>query len=183
MLKYSVLFPNSVDSNLLEFILFENLCIGETASGEAIFKQDVKKNFNFKRDAHQNGTLISILYMDDEKTLRLVVRLMLERLGYAVETAEEGRKALTAYKARMQTGSPFDIVILDINIEEGMGGVETLENLLKLEPQVKVIGASGSVTPETLKGLLKMGFSSVLAKPFRLEQLQKAIEQVLNSPH
>lgn len=123
--------------------------------------------------------LTSILFMDDEKALRLVVRLMLERLGYAVTTAEHGRQALALYEASTLDGQPFDVVILDINIENGMGGIETFENLLKINPHVKVIGASGSVTQEFLNDLHKVGFFGVLAKPFQLEQLRKTLEEVL----
>lgn len=123
----------------------------------------------------------SILYMDDEATLRLVVRLMLERLGYEVSTAEHGGQALAAYEAKAKAGTPFDAVILDINIENGMNGIETLKKLMQIDPDLCAVGASGSITPETLEGLLQIGFAAVLAKPFRLEQLQKAIEDALSS--
>lgn len=126
-----------------------------------------------------NEQLKSVLFMDDENTLRLVVRLMLERLGYKVTTAEHGQQAIALYASHAASGTPFDVVILDINIENGMDGISTLKRLLQMDPDLKAIGASGSVTPETLNGLLKIGFSSVLAKPFRLEQLKIALEQVL----
>lgn len=133
----------------------------------------------------QNSTrrdeeLRSILFMDDENTLRLVVRLMLERLGYRVTTAENGQQALAFYQSLAASGKPFDAVILDINIENGMGGIETIKKLLQIDPNLKAIGASGSVTEETLEGLLKIGFSNVLAKPFHLEQLKTALEQLFS---
>ncbi|MGD9210080.1 MAG: response regulator [Desulfobacteraceae bacterium] len=135
--------------------------------------------YSSKRPKNIADDFKSILFMDDENTLRLVVKLMLERLGYKVTTSQNGQQTIDIYQNQAKLGHPFDVVILDINIEQGMGGIETFRRLIQIEPNIKAIGASGSVTPETLKSLLQVGFTRVLAKPFRLEQLKKALEETI----
>lgn len=170
MIKYS--------APIQTFLKGSILVVNEPCATES---QKVTSNdtSNCDKPKHTRDGLKSILFMDDENTLRLVVQLMLERLGYQVTTSKHGQQTLEFYQTQSQIGHPFDAVILDINIEHGMGGIETLKKLLQIDPDIKAIGASGSVTPETLKSLLKIGFSCVLAKPFRLDQLKNAIELVL----
>ncbi len=148
----------------------QNTAVADTVAAE----KNKPRKFNKAKKKIQ-----SILLMDDENSLLIIVSLMLERLGYKVATAAHGDQAISLYESRMNSTAPFDAVILDINIENGMNGIETIQRLLKIDPYVKAIGASGSITPESLKGLLQIGFSYVLAKPFQLQQLQKALDKIL----
>ena len=70
-----------------------------------------------------------VLLMDDEKLVLDVARQMLETLGYEVETAKDGAEAISLYREAKDSGSPFDVVILDLTVPGGMGGKEAIEKL------------------------------------------------------
>ena len=76
-----------------------------------------------------------VLLMDDEEMLRNLARQMLERQGYVVETVKDGVEAVEAYKKQKVSGEAFDAVILDLTIKGGMGGEETIRELLKIDPK------------------------------------------------
>jgi CheY-like chemotaxis protein len=81
--------------------------------------------------------------MDDDASIRDIAQAMLLHLGYEVETCAEGAAALEKYQHAMAAKRPFDAVLLDLTIQGGMGGQETLQKLRELDPQVKGIIASG----------------------------------------
>src|SRR5208283_1886752 len=84
-----------------------------------------------------------ILLMDDEELIRDVAGRMIEVFGHEVEYAEHGEAAIEKYRAAMESGNPFDIVILDLTIRGGMGGKETVGKLLAVDPKIKAIVSSG----------------------------------------
>ncbi len=161
---------------------FDDLLFQEKEQNTAIADAAAAEKALSYKSNRAKEKIKSILFMDDEKSLRTIVSLMLERLGYEAATAAHGSQALSLYESRMNSASPFDAVILDINIETGMNGIETIKKLLEIDPDVKAIGASGSITPESLKGLKQIGFTYVLAKPFRLKQLQEALDKTIVQP-
>ncbi len=120
-----------------------------------------------------------ILIMDDEKIVRKAVGGMLGRLGYTVEFAENGEEALVKYKEAMNSGKPFNAVILDLTVPGGLGGKKTIEKLLKIDPNVKAIVSSGYSTDPVMANYKKHGFKAVVAKPFDLKELNEAIKKVL----
>ena len=80
-------------------------------------------------------TIRRILVMDDEESLRNLAQKMLERLGYKVETVKDGVEAIETYKKHMDSGEPFDGVILDLTIKGGMGGDQAIKELIKIDPE------------------------------------------------
>ena len=76
-----------------------------------------------------------ILIVDDEPGQRFIGRISLKRLGYEVAEAEDGHQALEhfekAKKAREE--SPYDLIVLDMTMEDGFDGLDTYEAILKLE--------------------------------------------------
>lgn len=120
-----------------------------------------------------------ILVMDDEVLVRDVAREMLELLGYESSFAEDGTKAVELYKDALRSGSPFEAVILDLTVPHGMGGVETLKELLKLDPAVKAIVSSGYSKDPIMSYYPKYGFSGVIVKPYRVSEFSRAIKAVL----
>lgn len=121
-----------------------------------------------------------ILIMDDDEDLRRLAQSRLERYGYAVETVARGEDALAAYDAAMQSGEPFDLVVLDMVIENGMGGRDTMAHLLDMNPAVKAIASSGHVNEPTMAAFWEAGFSGVLAKPYLSAELALAVRNALN---
>jgi len=122
-----------------------------------------------------------ILVMDDEELVRDVAAEMLSILGYEAEFALEGRQALELFSRARAEGRPFDLVILDLTVPGGMGGKETMQKLLEMDPAVKAIVSSGYSKDMILAEYRKFGFSGVIAKPYRVSEFSKAVKSVLEA--
>jgi PAS domain S-box-containing protein len=120
-----------------------------------------------------------ILVMDDEEIVRQVLAKMLGHLGYEAEFAKDGEEAVQLFTAAQESGNAFDVVILDLTVPGGMGGREVLENLLKIEPQVKAIVSSGYSDDPIMADFTRHGFSAILAKPYKISELSNALQKVL----
>lgn len=118
----------------------------------------------------------TVLWVDDEATLRELGQDILGAAGYQVKTAASGEEALGIYRA---SDSGIDLVVLDLGMP-GMGGQKCLERLLEFDPQAKVIIASGYSANGKLKGILKKGAADFLTKPYRAHDLQATIRRVLD---
>ncbi len=122
-----------------------------------------------------------ILLMDDEPSILKVARQMLQHLGYTVETASHGEEALHCFLAARQAGVPFDACILDLTIPGGMGGVEVMERLRRLEPTIKTVVSSGYAEGKFMAEYKGYGFSAVLPKPYTMETLSVTLASLLGS--
>jgi PAS domain S-box-containing protein len=122
-----------------------------------------------------------ILLMDDEEDLRNVLGATLRRLGHEVVLAANGRGAVDVYRNSREMGRPFDAVILDLTVREGMGGRETMEALLREDPDVKAIVMSGYASDPVILEHRRFGFKGALAKPFDREKLQELLAQVMEN--
>jgi len=120
-----------------------------------------------------------VLLMDDQESIRNMVEKMLLYLGYEVELAEDGDKAIDLYKRAIKSRQPFDFVILDIVIPKGMGGKETIQNLLKIDPEIKAIVSSGYSDDPIMSDYRRYGFRGMLAKPFQIEDLSYVLYKVM----
>ena len=120
-----------------------------------------------------------ILLMDDEEMIRQFLKVALLGASYEVETAERGEEAIRLYREAKAAGKPFDVVILDLMIPGGMGGKETIAELLKIDPQVKAILSSGSTNNPVMTNYRDYGFLEVLEKPYSIEQLNEMLQQLI----
>lgn len=119
-----------------------------------------------------------ILIMDDEELVRSVAGKMLEFLGYQVQSARNGEEALTLYQSHKSAGQPFDAVILDWLVPDGMDGFKTMERLRAMDPEAKGILSSGY--PDQDVGMrTAAGFSGIIGKPYELKTLKETMEKVL----
>lgn len=121
-----------------------------------------------------------ILVMDDEEMIRGVVGRMLEHLGYKAEFSSDGAGAITSYKEAMKIGKNFDAVILDRTVPGCMGGKEAAIELMKIDPEAKVIlssGYSNDLTSDDLGNSLLRGY---LAKPYRIGELDRVLSKVIS---
>jgi CheY-like chemotaxis protein len=117
--------------------------------------------------------------MDDEPGIRRVLTTMLEHLGYEPIAVEEGKKAVELYRKAMEAGDPFVAVILDLTIRGGLGGLETLERLLEIDPDARVVATTGYSTEGVVGQHERFGFKASLAKPFKLKKLAAVLDEVL----
>lgn len=120
-----------------------------------------------------------ILVMDDEEGVRSVVGASLARMGHEVALVEDGRRAVEVYGAAKDQGRPYDAVILDLTVRAGLGGRETLLELLRIDPGVKAIVMSGYANDPAVLEPERHGFKGVLAKPFEIGQLREILSRVL----
>ncbi len=120
-----------------------------------------------------------VLLMDDEPAIREVTGMMLRMNGYRVACAADGEEALELYRAARDAGEPFDLVIMDLTVPGGMGGVEAMERLLALDPSVRAIVSSGYSNDPVMSDHAARGFVGVLPKPYRLSQLLDAVRSAL----
>jgi PAS domain S-box-containing protein len=120
-----------------------------------------------------------ILVMDDEEIIRDVARELLTSIGHDVICVESGETAREVYQAARDAGTPFDLVILDLTIRGGMGGIETLRMLAEIDRDVKAVVSSGYSDDAALSNYRKLGFRAFLKKPYNMEELQNTLNTLL----
>lgn len=115
-----------------------------------------------------------VLLVDDEEIVVGVGKQMLERLGYRVVTAKNGREAVDFH-----TNHPddVDLVLLDM-IMPGMEAGDTFDQLKAINPEVKVILSSGYNLDHRASDILNRGGSGFIQKPFNMKSLQDKIDEV-----
>ncbi len=118
-----------------------------------------------------------VLVMDDEEIIRNLSRELVNALGHEVDIARHGEEALEKYREALAAGKPFDLVILDLTVRGGTGGVETIQKLREIDPAVKAVVSSGYSDDTAIASHLSLGFKSYLKKPYNIDQLR----QILNS--
>lgn len=139
------------------------------------------KEITAKKSAAVSRSL-KILVMDDEAMIRNILKKMLAP-RHQVELTENGQAALDAYALALEAKEPFDLVILDLTIPGGMGGVETLKKLREVDPDVTAIISSGysDASPEGFKGVLpkpydKTGLESLITKIFQSKPSPRGLQ-------
>lgn len=119
-----------------------------------------------------------VLIMDDEALVRELVSAILEGT-YEVVTTVNGVEAVGAFQAAIDSEQPFDLVILDLVIPGGMGGVEVMKKLWAINPEVKVIVSSGYSNEPVMANFKDYGFKGIVPKPYRVNELIAVMKQVL----
>ncbi|MBN2013482.1 PAS domain S-box protein [candidate division KSB1 bacterium] len=124
----------------------------------------------------------SILIMDDEPIVLRAAGRILNRLGYSVTYAADGIEAINKYKQAQEEGNPIDALILDLTVPGGLGGKETLEQLLSFDPEVTAIVSSGYSNDPVMSSYQDYGFKGIVKKPYRVNELASIIQQVIKVP-
>ena len=122
-----------------------------------------------------------ILFMDDEEIIRNVAKEMLESEGYSIEFAAEGREAIDMYKKSVNTKHKFDIVILDLTVPGGLGGKDTIREIIKIDPDVRAIVSSGYSNDPVMAEYKDYGFSEFVPKPYNSDQLINIVNKVIST--
>lgn len=122
-----------------------------------------------------------VLIMDDEPQVARVLSRMLEHMGHQAETVRHGEAALESYRGAMETGEPYDAVILDLTVRGGLGAPETLRELAAIDPGVKALVSSGYGDDPIISDFGSFGFRAALAKPYRLDDVASALRLAVGS--
>jgi len=119
-----------------------------------------------------------ILIMDDDPSICRIYLLMLNRLGYDGEAVSSGEETLEHIAAAQQAGKPFQAVILDLTVKQGMGGLATMKELRQRVPDIYAIVASGASRETILSQYVGQGFNAVLPKPFRMQDVADCLGKI-----
>ncbi|RCK78882.1 MAG: PAS/PAC sensor hybrid histidine kinase [Candidatus Ozemobacter sibiricus] len=122
-----------------------------------------------------------VLLMDDEEIILAAVGEMLQHLGCMVELARDGDEAIEKFRQAQAIGAPFDVVILDLTVPGGKGARECLPHLLALDPQARVVVASGYSTGPVMTDYQRFGFVGAIPKPFEVRSLGAFLRHLLGS--
>lgn len=125
------------------------------------------------------GGEAKILLMDDEDIIRNVSSEMLTFFGYRVMLARDGQEAIELYQKADKIGDPFAAVIMDLTIPGGMGGLETMFKLRQINPEIKAIVSSGYANDPVISDYERYGFSGMLIKPYKFEDLIAVLNKVI----
>jgi DNA-binding response OmpR family regulator len=118
----------------------------------------------------------TILLVDDEASVAGLAIEILKKSGYTVLVAPDGETALRIYgKERKRIA----LVLLDL-IMPGMGGSRCLEELLRMNPEIRVIVASGVVADGYRQEVLDAGARDFLQKPYEMNELVRRVRSVLD---
>jgi PAS domain S-box-containing protein len=124
-----------------------------------------------------------LLFMDDDRGVRDVMVEMLTHLGYHVRFAGDGLEAIEQYQEATREGRPFDVVIADLTVPDGMGGKELIRELQRIDPGVRAIISSGYSNDSVLRDFKEHGFQGCVVKPYKIEELCSVLDQVTRGGH
>jgi len=118
---------------------------------------------------------ILILVVDDQFADRETLKAILEDKGYRVATANDGAEAIEMVKSQH-----YDIIFLDVRLPD-MNGVETFEQVKKIDPGATVIMMTGYSEEDLVKKTINSGAYTCLHKPFDMEKVITLVEAVVEN--
>jgi CheY-like chemotaxis protein len=118
----------------------------------------------------------TVLFVDDEDMVIEVAGELFEQLGYKVLTAGSGREAIETYEKNKER---IDMVLLDM-IMPDMSGGETYDKLKEINPDIKVLLASGYSMNGTATGIMDRGCNGFIQKPFKMKELSQKLREILD---
>jgi len=121
-----------------------------------------------------------ILVLDDEFAILKSISKYLTKKGFIVDEAENGEKALELYYKKLNENEKYDLLILDLTVQTGMGGKEVIEKIREKDKEILAIVSSGYFDDPILGDPEKFGFNKAIQKPFILEDLLNLILSLQN---
>lgn len=123
--------------------------------------------------------MVRVLIVDDNKYVRMLLRTMLENKNYeVVGEAKDKVEAINKFKELMP-----DVVLMDLRIPEkgdvaevAMSGISATEEIKKIKPEVKIIVLTAAVQEKYKELVLKAGADGYITKPYKEEEIIRAIE-------
>ena len=129
------------------------------------------------KESFPRGSGEKILVVEDMEDQRIIVKRLLTDLGYTVFTASNGPEALTLAAAHS-----FDLLILDVMLDEQMDGIEVYRQISTRHPGQKALIVTGNVPADRLSALEALGLRDYLVKPYSLQKLAEAVHTLLARP-
>ncbi len=120
-----------------------------------------------------------VMIMDDDEMIRELVGNMLHSFGYEAVFARDGEEAVKLYLEAKEKAEPIEAIIMDLTIPGGMGGKDAVLEIHKIDPEAKVIVASGYSNDPILAEYSDYGFSAAIIKPFKLQEFREIVSRIL----
>lgn len=132
-----------------------------------------------KPDVASKEMGLRILILDDDDLVRKSVATLITMMGHQVVATAEGNETIREYvAASAKTPKPFDIVFLDLTIVGGLGGLETMKRIRKLDDKVPIVVMSGYFGDPVISKYREYGFDDYLKKPFNERLIREMLERV-----
>ncbi len=131
-----------------------------------------------KKEKEPSGLLCgrgTVLLVDDEEEVRVTAGRMLERMGFTVLTASDGREAIDLFRA---DSHEILLVLLDMTMPH-MSGDETFSELRRIRSEIRVILSSGYSEQDAVSRFQSNGLAGFIQKPYRFKDLREKIKSVI----
>jgi PAS domain S-box-containing protein len=154
---------------------------GEGASFFVYLPVSVLQGESTDSGADENFESVSgrVLLLDDEVFIREAISDILKSFGLEVDCCANGAQAVELYKKAFDDSREYDILLLDLTIPGGMGGIEALENIKKISPDAVAIASSGYYSGSVRNDYNRIGFKAFLSKPYKIDELYKLIKKLM----
>jgi len=118
----------------------------------------------------------NVLIMEDDVLVRDTVIAMINRLGYDVDYAGNAEETVEKYKKSLNNVNAFDAVLIDLTINGELQGVEVIEKLKEINPEIVAILSTGYLNGPVIKEYREYGFKELLHKPYDMNELGNALK-------
>lgn len=129
--------------------------------------------------APRKGLGRRVLVMDDEEMMRLINKKMFEHFGCTVSLATTGEEAVELYRKQRASGKAYDLILLDLRVNGGMGGLEAARQIAALDPEAAMVAISGDGGNEVMCSFAEHHFVAALAKPFSIDAVGDLVNRFL----
>ena len=122
-----------------------------------------------------------ILFVDDDKDIRDLFKITLEKLGCKTIPASNGDEAVRLYRSSLHSEKPIDAIILDLNLSaNNMEGRQIADKIRTLDPNARLIVASGHSESPEMSHSEDYGFQGAISKDFDRETIKQVLTRVLS---
>ena len=120
-----------------------------------------------------------ILVMDDDESILEVATELLSGYGFTVECASRGEDAIEMVRKAKASGNEFEVLVMDLTIKGGMGGIEAIAKIRSFDKGVKAIVSSGYSNDPAMANPEEYGFNDVVQKPYQVETMVRTIRRLI----
>lgn len=124
---------------------------------------------------------LSIIIMDDEPQLRYIMKEVLGDEGASIYTVSDGSEAIDLFEKMASLQQPIDLIIADLTIPGGMGGLEAIRIIREQGLPFRAIVISGYSNDPVMSDFKNFGFDAYIAKPFTSEDLLAVVKKVFET--
>lgn len=120
-----------------------------------------------------------VLVLEDDSSVSSVIKDMFAIFDCQVDIYADGHDVLEAYKQALKEGFKYNLVLLDLTIPGGMGGMQTMTYLKLIDPEVKAVLLTGYNTSQIMHQAKQNGFLDIVGKPFKIDKIKELISTIL----